>query len=39
MGFITQSDLAKIIDGLSKNEYREYLRMVCDEGVAPEPVG
>src|SRR6266446_5692749 len=41
MGFITQSDLAKIIDRLPKNEYREYLRMVCDEGpgVAPEPVG
>ena len=41
MGFITQSDLAKIIDGLAKNEYREYLRMVCDEGpnAGPEPVG
>ena len=41
MGFITQSDLAKIIDGLPKNEYREYLRMVCDEGpiAGPEPVG
>jgi glucose-1-phosphate thymidylyltransferase len=41
MGFITQSDLAKIIDGLPRNEYREYLRMVCDEGpsVGPEPVG
>src|SRR5256885_708739 len=41
MGFITQSDLAKIIDGLPKNEYREYLRMVCDEGPSAglEPVG
>jgi len=41
MGFITQSDLAKIIDGLPKNEYREYLRMVCEEGpnAGPEPVG
>jgi glucose-1-phosphate thymidylyltransferase len=41
MGFITQSDLARIIDGLSKNEYRDYLRMVCDEGpaVAPHPSG
>ncbi len=41
MGFITQSDLAKIIDGLPRNEYREYLRMVCDEGpsAGPEPVG
>jgi glucose-1-phosphate thymidylyltransferase len=41
MGFIGPSDLAKIIDGLPKNEYREYLRMVCDEGpsAGPEPVG
>jgi glucose-1-phosphate thymidylyltransferase len=41
MGFITQSDLAKIIDGLPRNEYRDYLRMVCDEGPSsgPEPVG
>src|SRR5467141_2016862 len=41
MGFISQSDLAKIIDGLPKNEYRDYLRMVCDEGPSsgPEPVG
>lgn len=41
MGFITQSDLAKIVDRLPRNEYREYLRMVCDEGpsAGPEPVG
>jgi glucose-1-phosphate thymidylyltransferase len=41
MGFISQSDLTKIIDGLPKNEYRDYLRMVCDEGpgAGPEPVG
>ena len=41
MGFITQSDLAKIIDRLPKGEYRDYLRMVCDEGPSPgpEPVG
>jgi glucose-1-phosphate thymidylyltransferase len=41
MGFITQSDLSKIINGLPKNEYRDYLRMVCDEGpsAGPEPVG
>ncbi len=32
MGFITQSELAAIIDRLPKNEYRDYLRMVCDEG-------
>ena len=41
MGFISQSDLAAIIDRLPKGEYRDYLQMVCDEGptVAPEPVG
>jgi len=41
MGFINQSDLEKIIDGLPKNEYRDYLRTVCDEGPAagPETVG
>ncbi len=41
-GFISQSDLAAIIDRLPKGEYRDYLRMVCDEGIsaaAPEPVG
>jgi glucose-1-phosphate thymidylyltransferase len=41
MGFISQSDLEKIIDGLPKNEYRDYLRTVCDEGPGTglEPVG
>ena len=41
MRFITQSDLEKIIDGLPQNEYRDYLRMVCDEGLSagPEPMG
>ena len=40
MGFISQSDLAKTIDRLPKNEYREYLKMVCDEapGFGPESV-
>ena len=40
-GFITQSQLSKIIDRLPKGEYRDYLRLVCDEGpsAAPEPVG
>jgi glucose-1-phosphate thymidylyltransferase len=32
MGFIGQSELATIIDRLPQGEYREYLRMVCDEG-------
>ncbi len=42
MGFITQSDLAAIIDGVPKGEYRDYLQMVCDEGgtaPGPEPIG
>jgi glucose-1-phosphate thymidylyltransferase len=40
-GFITESQLAAIIDRLPKGEYRDYLRMVCDEGpsAGPEPVG
>src|SRR5215831_18863493 len=37
MGFISQSDLEKIIDGLPKNEYRDYLRTVCDEGPSAGP--
>ena len=41
VGFITQSQLATTIDRLPKGEYRDYLRMVCDEGpsAGPEPVG
>jgi glucose-1-phosphate thymidylyltransferase len=41
MDFITPSQLAGTIDRLPKGEYRDYLRMVCDEGpsVGPEPVG
>lgn len=39
MGFITQADLAAIIDRLPRAEYREYLRVVCDEGPhATKPV-
>ena len=32
MGFIGQNDLAAIIDRLPNGEYRDYLKMVCDEG-------
>jgi glucose-1-phosphate thymidylyltransferase len=41
MGFISQSDLASIIDALPKNEYTDYLRLVCDEGPGAglEPAG
>jgi glucose-1-phosphate thymidylyltransferase len=40
-GFITPSQLATTIDRLPKGEYRDYLRLVCDEGpsAGPEPVG
>src|SRR3954470_4527046 len=40
-GFITESQLAATIDRLPKGEYRDYLRMVCDEGpsAGPGPVG
>ncbi len=41
MGFITEAELQRIIDGLPKGEYREYLRLVCAEGATaypPEPV-
>ena len=34
MGFIKQTNLNAIIDRLPKGEYRDYLRMVCDEGPA-----
>jgi len=32
MGFINQTELATIIDRTPKGEYRDYLRMVSDEG-------
>ena len=40
-GFITESQLGAIIDRLPKGEYRDYLRMVSDEGPSaePKPVG
>ena len=40
MGFINESELQRIVDGLPKGEYQEYLRLVCAEGPAaypPEP--
>ncbi len=40
MGFIDQRRLNEIIDRLPKAEYRDYLRLVCDEGPGaslPEP--
>ncbi len=36
MGFIKQTDLTAIIDQLPKGEYRDYLRVVCDEGPATD---
>jgi glucose-1-phosphate thymidylyltransferase len=35
MGFINQAELATIIDRAPKGEYRDYLRMVSDEGPGP----
>jgi glucose-1-phosphate thymidylyltransferase len=32
MGFISQSELAALIDPLPKGEYRDYLEIVCQEG-------
>ena len=40
MGFIDESKLERIIDGLPKGEYQEYLRLACAEGPTayhPEP--
>jgi len=40
MGFITESEVQRIVDGLPKGEYQEYLRLVCAEGPTaypPEP--
>lgn len=34
MGFIEQTELIAIIDRLPKGEYRDYLRVVCDQGPA-----
>jgi glucose-1-phosphate thymidylyltransferase len=42
MRFINESDLERIVDGLPKGEYQEYLRLVCAEGptaYSPEPAG
>ena len=41
MGFIDQKKLATLTDQLPNGEYRDYLKMVCDEGwtQGPEPVG
>ena len=41
MRFITQLELEKTIDRLPKGEYREYLRMVCEEEptAGPKPIG
>jgi glucose-1-phosphate thymidylyltransferase len=42
MRFINESELERIVDGLPKGEYQEYLRLVCAEGPTgfpPEPTG
>jgi glucose-1-phosphate thymidylyltransferase len=35
MGFISQGDLERLIDGVPKGEYRDYLQTVCAEGANP----
>ncbi len=35
MGFVTQAELNKTIDQLPKGDYREYLKIVSDEGPTP----
>ena len=37
MGFITESQLSGLIDRLPKGEYRDYVKMVCEEGVGAFP--
>jgi glucose-1-phosphate thymidylyltransferase len=37
MRFINESDLDRIVDGLPKGEYQDYLRLVCAEGPAAHP--
>lgn len=37
MGFISETKLQRIVDGLPKGEYREYLRLVCAEGPTAYP--
>jgi glucose-1-phosphate thymidylyltransferase len=40
MRFINELELERLVDGLPKGEYREYLRLVCAEGATaypPEP--
>jgi glucose-1-phosphate thymidylyltransferase len=40
MGFINELEMERIVDGLPKGEYQEYLRLVCAEGPTaypPEP--
>jgi glucose-1-phosphate thymidylyltransferase len=37
MGFINESEMERIVDGLPKGEYLEYLRLVCAEGPTAYP--
>jgi len=41
MKFISCDDLEKAMNQLPAGDYRDYLKMVCDEGptAGPEPVG
>jgi glucose-1-phosphate thymidylyltransferase len=37
MGFISEPELERIVDGLPKGEYQDYLRLVCAEGPTGYP--
>jgi glucose-1-phosphate thymidylyltransferase len=40
VGFVDDAQLARLVDALPKGEYRDYLRMVAEEGprtISPEP--
>jgi glucose-1-phosphate thymidylyltransferase len=37
MGFITETEVQRIVDGLPRGEYEEYLRLVCAEGSTAYP--
>jgi glucose-1-phosphate thymidylyltransferase len=37
MGFISQSELAKLLDALPRGEYRDYLKMVLEEAPTAAP--
>jgi glucose-1-phosphate thymidylyltransferase len=37
MGFVDETDLRRALDALPQGDYREYLKLVCDEGPGVSP--